>query len=238
MQVRHFSAGVLVAAAGAACASSGEPEGPPPYELVYSQDFTAESALDDFVFSDADAWRWWRADGPGALELTGSGDYSPVYRSPHSIALVRDLLVGDFVLEVELQQTGREYGHRDLCLFFGFESPNRFYYAHLATAPDLNSHNVFLVHDAPRRSLAEPGEEGVSWGTGQWHSVRLERNLRERTVRVWFNDMETPVLTATDNTLGWGRIGVGSFDDSGRFARVRVWAPEARKVPQSDSPFR
>ena len=31
----------------------------------------------------------------------------------------------DFVLEADLLQTGRQYGHRDLCLFFGFVSPIR-----------------------------------------------------------------------------------------------------------------
>jgi hypothetical protein len=34
--------------------------------------------------------------------------------------------------------------------------------------------------------------------------------------------MQTPALSANDTTLQWGRIGVGSFDDTGAFKNLRV----------------
>ncbi|MCA9266604.1 MAG: hypothetical protein KDA60_22250, partial [Planctomycetales bacterium] len=54
------------------------------------------------------------------LRVTGPSDYQPPFRSPHSIALVKDLYVSDFELTVKLQNTRPDAGnHRDLCIFWG-----------------------------------------------------------------------------------------------------------------------
>jgi hypothetical protein len=41
--------------------------------------------------------------------------------SKADILIVEDDQTISRFLELELQQTGREYGHRDLCVFFGFQ---------------------------------------------------------------------------------------------------------------------
>ena len=163
----------------------------------------------------------WRV-GEGSLELLGKSAYDPPHRSPHSIALLRTPDLGDFVLEVDLMQTGREYGHRDLCLFFGHQDAANFYYVHLATTPDPNAHNVFVVDDADRRPLAPVPETGVDWGTGIWHRVRLERTGAHISVH-FDGDL---VHEVEDGTHGAGRIGLGSFDDQGRFDRLRLTSPD------------
>lgn len=214
-------------------------EQPAPEELRldYSQDFEDVAALGDFAFSDPDAWRWTDDGGRGALELYENSDYSPPHRSPHSIALLADRVYGNFTLEAELLQTGREYGHRDLCLFFGYQSPERYYYVHLASQADENAHNVFLVDGAPRRRVGPEPSGGVDWGAAVWHRVRLERRIAEGTIRVFFDDMEQPVLEAVDRSFTWGRVGFGSFDDTGRFARVRISAPSGGLRPELGNPF-
>jgi len=198
---------------------------PRSYSLVYSEDFASPEAAQRFAFTDPSKWRI----AGGALELAKNSEYTPPHRSPRGIALL-DLMVGDFVLEAQLEQTGREYGHRDLCLFFGYQSPSQFYYTHLATTPDQNAHNVFLVNGAPRTNLIEPLEQGVDWGTGKRHTVRLERRTSDGTITVWFDDMTQPVLQTTDSTLGAGRIGVGSFDDPGRVHSLQIWAKSATRT--------
>ena len=208
--------------AGAIQAQSGVPDG---YELVYSQDFADASALDDFTFSDKRAWKYGSEGGRGYLDLAGGSKYKPKHRSPLNIALIDDLLLADFVMEAEAWQTGREYGHRDLSLFFGFEAPNRYYYAHLATAPDERAHNIFLVDNADRAPMGAIPDEGVDWGKG-WKQVRVER--RDGTLRVYFDGENEPTVSTDRDPLGWGRVGFGSFDDSGRFSKVRIWAPEKR----------
>ena len=187
-------------------------------------DFATAAALTRFDYTDGARWRVHE----GSLELQAAGDYDPAtayeppHRSPHSIALLRDAEVGDFTLDVRLMQTGREYGHRDLCLFFGFEDAANFYYVHLATTPDPRAHNVFLVDDADRVALAPVPEDGADWGTDAWHDVRVER--AGARIRVFFDDELTHELE--DATHGAGRVGIGSFDDQGRFDDLVLASPD------------
>ncbi len=48
---------------------------------------------------------------------------------------------------------------------------------------------------------------------------------------MYFDDMENPVMTARDKTFTWGRIGIGSFDDTGEFDEVRLYGELHRFVP-------
>src|SRR6266403_5984287 len=103
------------------------------YKLLFEQKFDAESSIKDFIFTDSKAWKWSKEENGGALDLTQQSEYTPVLRSPLNIALIADRVFTDFVLEADLIQTGKEYGHRDMCLFFGVQEPSHFYYAHIST---------------------------------------------------------------------------------------------------------
>jgi len=189
-----------------------------------------------FDFTDPGAFGWSERFG-GGLALERRASYTPPFRSPLAIALLDGVEFRSFTLEADLLQSGREYGHRDLCLFLGFQAPDRYYYVHMATTPDQNAHNVFLVDGAPRRNLIPPRERGVDWGQEEWHHVRLVRDVDAGTIRVWFDDMETPVLEAEDRTLEWGRVGFGSFDDQGMLRNLEIRSDQSRPVDPEGSPF-
>ncbi len=237
---RLATVGLLVSA----CSTAGSGfDVPPDHRLVCTEDFAFKGSIGHFHFSDDNAWKWGMTRGiPGEplvsyLELEGGADYSPPHRSPLGIALLREQEVGSFVLEAKLLQTGRQYGHRDLCIFFGYQDPAHFYYVHLATTPDSHACNIFLVDGADRRAIAPIPDAGVDWGEDVWHRVRVERSLAGGEIRVYFDDMTTPVLEAVDKTLERGRIGFGSFDDSGRFTDVLLWSPDADSSGLDVDPF-
>ena len=193
------------------------------YPLLYEQNFESNTAIRDFEMSDPNAWRVEK----GSLELFGKSDYEARVRAPFNIALIKNLWIGDFVLEVDLAQTGREYGHRDLCLFFSAKDPTNFYYVHIASQADDHANNIFLVNDEPRVKIASKTTEGTDWGeTGSWHKTRVERNKKEGTIKVFFDNMEEPIMEATDLHFDFGRIGFGSFDDTGQFDNIRIWGVE------------
>jgi hypothetical protein len=226
MNLRAFIL-VLLFTSRAFAVPANEPEGiPAGYQLVYSQDFTSPAAMDDFIFTDPGAWKVSQGDGKSALELVKQSAYQPTVRSPVNIALIKDKVFGDFVLEVQCLQTGKEYGHRDMCVFYGFQSPSRFYYTHVATAADDHAHNCFIVNDAPRAKFARETTKGVNWGLGIWHKLRVERKASTGTVSVWFDDMNKPIMTGEEKTFGAGGIGFGSFDDTGKISNLRIWAKE------------
>ena len=226
----------LVLVLGALLAGCGSMEleskpAPESFRLLYDQDFKHESSVKDFVASDPAVWSVSTGRDGGWLELEGPSAYEPPHRSPLSIALVDGPVVESFVLEADLQQTGREYGHRDLCLFFGFQDPEHYYYAHLATKADDNAHQIFIVNGAERRPITTARTFGVDWGSADWHRVRLERNVKTEHIQVYFDDSPKPVLRARDGTFGAGAVGFGSFDDVGRFADVRLWSDELEVRP-------
>ena len=232
------TAPLLAAAAEAAKVTKAPPKAnvPKGYKLLYSQTFDKAESLGDFEFTSPEKWKWstWdKAKANGAMQCLGQGKYRPKVRSPRIIGLISGRVFGDFILEADLCQTGREYGHRDMCVFFGFTTPSKFYYVHMATKADKNAHNVFIVNDKPRTNIATKTTKGVKWGSEKWHHVRLERKAGEGTIKVFYDDMTQPIMEASDKTFATGLIGFGSFDDSGRVDNVRIWGPkvEARKEP-------
>ena len=215
-------------------AAEKAPQGlPDSYKLLYEQTFQSADAFQGFVMSDPAAWRISKTNSHAGLELVRQSKYKPAVRSPVNIALIANKVFGDFILEADLMQTGREYGHRDMCLYFGFQNPTNFYYVHIATAADPNAHNIFVVTNAPRTNIAKETTKGVNWGLGVWHKVRLERKAKDGTINVYFDDMSKPIMRAEDKTFANGYIGFGSFDDTGMIDNVRIWGPS---VEQKTSP--
>jgi len=203
------------------------PEG---YSLLYSQDFEKKGSLEAFSMSDANAWRIYEGKSNKSLELFQQSKYESRVRSPFNIALIKDLIVGDFVLEVELVQTGKEYGHRDMCVFWGVKDPTNFYYVHFASKTDDHANNIFIVNDEPRTKISEKTNAGINWGTvDQPHKIRIERKLEDGLIRIFFDDMKEPVMEAHDTHFDYGKIGFGSFDDTGRIDNIKIWGKEKKK---------
>lgn len=175
-----------------------------------------DGSLTGWHFTDPQAWRITSLDGNHVLEQFQASKYEPPVRSPLNIALVKNLDLSDFELEVKLRSTARDYGHRDLCLFFDYQDPSHFYYIHLGKEADPHAHSIFLVDGLPRMSIAEKRTNGTPWTDG-WHQVRLIRDTQSGLIQVFFDDMKTPIMTGHNKTFLHGQIGVGSFDDTGQF---------------------
>jgi hypothetical protein len=199
--------------------STAAPE-PPVWPLVFAADFEDQS-LDPWEPTDASAWRIEDAHGGKVLSLFKGSSYSPPYRSPFNINLARDVVVDTFTLEMEVLTTNDFYYHRDLCIFFGYQDAAHFYYVHLGQTADDTANSIFLVDNADRVSIAQYRTDGTDWDN-QWHSVRLVRDVKTGGIEVYFDDSSTPVMTAVNHRFRWGRIGVGSFDDTGQFDDIRL----------------
>ena len=135
-----------------------------------------------------------------------------------AILETRDAIDG----QLTLQSTVEDYGHRDMCLIFGYQDAAHFYYSHLGKKADDNANQIFIVNDKPRTKISTKTTEGTNW-TDAWHRVKVVRKVSDGTIEVYWDDMKTPVQTATDKTFAWGRIGIGSFDDTGNWDDIKLY---------------
>jgi acetyl esterase/lipase len=197
--------------------------------LLLAEDFDGGAAR--WEPTDASAWK---TDGTGRNAcyslVKKTSAYTPPHRSPLNIALLKGLEVSDFVLDARVQSTVDDYGHRDLCFFFGYRDPAHYYYVHLARAADDRAHSVFIVNGKDRASIAGERTQGVDWSPG-WHRVRVRRDAASGKIEVFFDDLEKAIMTASDRTFPAGRIGVGSFDDTGNFDEIRLRGKQAAGGP-------
>lgn len=191
--------------------------------LLLSEDF--EGGREQWELTDEKSWTHRVADGNAVFGINRrESDYKPIHRSPLHIALLKGVEVGDFVLTFRVRSTKDTGGHRDCCVFFNYQDASHFYYAHLGAKPDPASGQIMIVENAPRRPITE-NTKPVPW-TDQWHHVKVVRNTATGVIEVFFDDMETPHLSAIDKTFGKGRIGIGSFDDMNDFDDIRLYAKE------------
>jgi 3-keto-disaccharide hydrolase len=188
--------------------------------LVFFDDF--ESGPSRWTQTDPNAWKVVAEEDNHVYAQHQRSQYEPPVRSPYNMARAKDVKVSDFVLQARMKQTSKEYGHRDMCLFFGYQDPAHFYYVHIATKADPHANSIFLVNGAPRVSIAQQRTDGTDWATG-YHDVRIVRNVAAGTIEVFFDDMDKPIMKTVDTTFGAGEVGFGTFDDTGNIDNVIVW---------------
>ena len=194
--------------------------------LVYSTGF--DEAPDKWKPTDHRAWRVIEQDGDRVYSLHRQSKYKPPHRSPINYSLVKDVVVSDFELRARVCTTTRDYGHRSMCLFFGYQDPSHFYYVHLGQEADDHANQIFIVNDAPRTKISATTTDGTPWD-GNWHDVKITRNIESGEIAVFWDDMKKPVMTAIDKTFIWGQVGLGSFDDTGNWDDVLVFGTKASR---------
>lgn len=191
--------------------------------LVFEEDF--EKDINRWETTDDQAWDR-RQVGKGFVFGLNrrKSDYEPEHRSPHNIALIRDIEVADFTLTFRVRSTKDTGGHRDCCIFFGYQDPSHFYYIHLGAKPDPHSGQIMIVDGAPRIALTDNQTE-VAWDD-DWHTVKVVRDSASGTIEVYFDDMKKPHMRVVNRKFGKGRIGLGSFDDMNDFDDIKLYGHE------------
>jgi hypothetical protein len=206
-------AACLVVALCAAAARGAEPP------LVFEDDF--EAGASRWQPTDSASWKIIDTPDGKVYSLFQQSKYQPPFRSPVNIALAEGPMVGDFVLELKLQSTVKDYNHRSMVVVFGYQDPAHFYYVHFGKKTDDHANQIFIVDGAPRLKVSTKTMPGTAWDDA-WHRVKVVRTVADGSTAVYFDDLKTPAMTAADKTFAWGRIGVGAFDDLGNIDDVRL----------------
>jgi len=206
---------IFVALLTAGLAGAADPAELP---VVVSEDFES-GRIAGWVATDPQAWRVASEGEKHFLQQFAASQVQTQVRSPINRALLSGVAVGDFQLDVDVQSTARDYPHRDVCLFFGYQDPTHFYYVHLGQRADDHANQIFIVNEAPRIKISTKSTEGTPWNN-DWHHVRIIRRVDSGEIAVYFDNMDEPVMTAKDTSFAWGTVGVGTFDDTANFDNV------------------
>jgi hypothetical protein len=189
-------------------------------------------AAADFESGDAAGWQpndlsHWKVverEGSKVYELTAPGEQGKV-RAPTSWSLLAAHNVTSFVLSGRLKCLADPANpHRDLCVFFHFQDSTHFCYVHFSASSD-EAHNIIaIVNGADRVKInSEPAGKSVfRLNDAGWHPFKVSYDVAEGKIEAFLDDLEKPILTAVDKTLGYGLVGVGSFDDTGCFDDITL----------------
>jgi hypothetical protein len=156
----------------------------------------------------------------GILRLLTPGVPPDVYpRRPTRIALLDSRPFQKATVEAEVKRN-----QRSLIVVYAWQDETHYNYAHISSdaASDAKVHNGMFHVFGGERVRISPVDGPASLPTSDWTPVRLVFDGDSGLCYVEVNGKRNPSLEAVDLSLRWGRIGLGSFDETGDFRNVRV----------------
>ncbi|SFB41541.1 hypothetical protein SAMN05216266_110184 [Amycolatopsis marina] len=182
--------------------------------------------------------KWAFEDGQVVMTERGEAPDGP--RRPFEYAIVEkgpELGSLRYRAEVRIDEPVTR-NDRDVILVFNYQSPTRFYYAHLSQDNTIYPHNgIFVIDNADRERIDDQwnGDFGAPAAIDdtEWHDVRLDYDAPSGRIAVYVDETREPLMTATDKSFSGGRVGFGSFDNHGRIRDVTVAGVRARPGPDA-----
>lgn len=204
--MRHFAIFILLAGSALAQDSIS----------VFGQTWVVPSAADWKVAEDA---------GRPMLQLLVGREPPPGPRRPAQFALMQMPNATKVTLEADVRPT-----KRSLMVVFAYRDPAHFDYAHFSidTAMQQPVHNgVFHVYGGERVRISAAAGPPAFSRSNRWFHIKLQWNGATGEVQGFVDGAAVPALHAMDLSLSDGKVGIGSFDETGDFKNVKVTAVEA-----------
>jgi hypothetical protein len=187
-------------------------------ESVTATGFSPSAGLAGWQMPFPEDWELQQESGLSYLHMKRSREPGTP-RRPIQFALLKDVDAGSFTLNVMVRRA-----QGSMIVVFGYIDTLHFYYVHLSKDPGMKEpvHNgIFLVDGAPRRRIAGV-EAGPSLPDRAWHHVKIVRDVRSGSIEVFVDKEKTPRFSLVDHTFTHGQVGLGSFDETGDFARFHL----------------
>jgi hypothetical protein len=191
--------------------------------VLYSSAFVLGAAT-DVISAFGKEWTVkqasdWSAEN-GVLRLEVRGE--PVAgqpRRPTKFAILNSEPFAKVTVEAEVKRNGRS-----LIIVYAWQDENHYNYAHLSSdaAVKQNVHNgIFHVFGGERVRVSLL-EGPPSFDSMDWTPVKLVFDGDVGRCYVEVNGKRSPSLEAVDLSLRWGRVGLGSFNETGDFRNVKI----------------
>jgi hypothetical protein len=165
-------------------------------------------------------WNVEQADGSTVLHLVTGREPPPGPRRPMQFAVAETPAFHSVAVEAQVKPL-----RRSLMIVFAYRDAAHFDYAHLSTdtgAKEPHHNGIFHVYGGERVRISSEAGPAAFSGLNRWYQVRLTFDGTSGRVSVRVDGERIPALDAVDLSLGSGRVGVGSFDETGDFRNVRI----------------
>jgi len=140
-------------------------------------------------------------------------------RRPTKIALVESASYRKVTIDADVKRNGKS-----VILVYGWQDADHYNYAHISSdeASKVRVHNgMFHVFGGDRVRMS--GFDGpASLPTPDWTPVRLVFDGDTGLCYVEVNGQRNPSLEAVDMDLKWGRVGFGSFNETGDIRNLKI----------------
>ncbi|WP_243694914.1 PQQ-dependent sugar dehydrogenase [Labedella populi] len=208
------------------------PEDPAPPSCTPSGTVVTDvMASDDWAPRTPSKWEF-----PGdevVLSEAGTNPDDGIRRPFEYAVLTEGPELSSFDLEAQVRlDEPASVNNRDVIIVFGWQSDTEYYYAHLSQDNTIYAHNgIFKVNGADRERIDDQWDGAVGAPPAvtdeEWHDVRVVRCADSGDIAVYVDGLDTPLMTANDDTFGDGRVGFGSFDNIGRLRDLTATATAA-----------
>ena len=147
-------------------------------------------------------------------------------RRPTQFALAETPDYVSVTLEAEVKKEPKALRNRknSLIFIYAYRDADHFNYAHLSDdqGSSTDVHNgIFHVYGGDRVRISST--EGPATLTEEkWYKVRLVYDGHTGKVEVFVDGQTSPSLRAYDLSLSAGKVGIGSFFDTGDFRNVKI----------------
>lgn len=178
---------------------------------IFGREWTVRVASD---------WKVDQQDGVPVLRLIQNRGPLLGPRRPIQFTLSDVENYARLTVEADLKPLGRS-----LLIVFAYRDEAHFNYAHLSTdtAAKQPVHNgIFHVYGGERVRISPETGPAAFEASGRWYHVRLTHDGATGTVSVTVDGRRVPALEAVDRSLGPGKVGFGSFDETGEFKNVKI----------------
>ena len=140
-------------------------------------------------------------------------------RRPTKFALLDSKPYSKVMVEGEVKRNGRS-----VIIVYAWQDDAHYNYAHISvdSAVKENMHNgMFHIFGGERVRMSGLDGPG-SLPTEDWTPVKLAFDGESGRCYVEVNGKRNPSLDAVDLSLRWGRVGLGSFDETGDFRNIWI----------------
>jgi hypothetical protein len=162
----------------------------------------------------------WKIDNDTLELIAGKEPPSTLPRRPMQFALAGTKPFKGVHLEADVKPY-----KRSLIIVYAYRDSAHFDYAHLSTDTGTKQpvHNgIFHVYGGERVRISAPDGPPAFAESNRWYHVVLDQNGTSGEVTVTVDGKPVPALHAVDLSLTEGKVGIGSFDETGAFKAVSI----------------